>query len=1029
MSLSLLKEFRNPGCEYRGMPFWSWNGNLQPDELRRQVRLMHDGGLGGFFMHSRIGLQTPYLSKEWFRCVDACIDEAAKLGMQAWLYDEDRWPSGAAGGMVTKNPKYRQRGLAVEQLKGGRRIAWDKNVVAAFAAEVDGAAARNVRRIHKGSRPNPAKHETLIVFRLKLVDCIDWYNGFTYLDTLSHEAVGEFIRITHEAYRKHCGRHFGRTVPGIFTDEPGFYPEPMWISWTDSLPKTFRGRYGYDILNHLPELVFDVDGEPITPARHDYNDCITFLFADAFARQIGQWCSRNKMMHTGHVSCESPMSRQMWFAGSAMRFSEHMQAPGIDILTQYLREYDSAKQVGSVGRQFGRKWRLSETYGCSGWDFPFAGHKAVSDWQLALGINLRCQHLSFYTMEGEAKRDYPASIFYQSPWWDAYPAVEDYYARVHSVMTRGSEVRDLLVIHPIESFWVLVNRGQPIPDGDSEYERRLVSLRDSLLGENIDFDYGDEDILARCARVTGRGDKAKFVVGKAEYKAVLVPPLATMRKSTLALLKKFRAAGGSVVFEGKPPRYVDAVKSNAAVEFAAGCDAKNAIEKKCRRVSITDAAGRQIVPALHMLREDKDAFYLFVCNTGHDFRGKKEDPNVADRTAAFENVQVSGFADCSGRPVELDPQSGKHFLADAARRGGRWCIHTSLPALGSRLFVIPKKSSGPLKNAPKRPKLKPESSQSLRQTKWDISLSEPNVLPLDMPECRIGRGKWRKCDEILQVDRDVRAKLGLRPRGGSMVQPWARKKRANPPAVAIDLRYRFNVERVPSGELFLAIERPKLYKASLNGKAIDTGADCGWWTDKSLRKLRVSPSLLRKGGNEIVLSCRYNENHPGLEIVYLLGEFGCRFAGTKTTLTARPESLKTGDWTRQGLAFYSGSVTYTCTISPKLRKGRRLFVAVPKYEGAAVRVLVNGRAVGVIAWEPNEIDITDYLGGDAATLGIEVLGSRRNSHGPLHCKDPRPQWTGPGIFLKNNNPVWDDGYHVVPMGLLAQPRLVVKRQG
>ena len=29
--------------------------------------------------------------------------------MLAWLYDEDRWPSGAAGGYVTKTPRYRQR--------------------------------------------------------------------------------------------------------------------------------------------------------------------------------------------------------------------------------------------------------------------------------------------------------------------------------------------------------------------------------------------------------------------------------------------------------------------------------------------------------------------------------------------------------------------------------------------------------------------------------------------------------------------------------------------------------------------------------------------------------------------------------------------------------------------------------------------------------------------------------------------------------------------------------------------------------
>ena len=55
-------------------------------------------------------------------------------------------------------------------------------------------------------------------------------------------------------------------------------------------------------------------------------------------------------------------------------------------------------------------------YGGSGWDFDLKGHKALGDWQALMGINLRCPHLSWYTMEGEAKRDYPASILHQSAW-------------------------------------------------------------------------------------------------------------------------------------------------------------------------------------------------------------------------------------------------------------------------------------------------------------------------------------------------------------------------------------------------------------------------------------------------------------------------------------------------------------------------------------------------------------------------------------------------------------------------------------
>jgi hypothetical protein len=73
---------------------------MEQDEIVRQIRGMHKAGIGGFFMHSRDGLETPYMGEEWFSMIRAAALEAEALGMEAWLYDEDRWPSGTAGGSV-----------------------------------------------------------------------------------------------------------------------------------------------------------------------------------------------------------------------------------------------------------------------------------------------------------------------------------------------------------------------------------------------------------------------------------------------------------------------------------------------------------------------------------------------------------------------------------------------------------------------------------------------------------------------------------------------------------------------------------------------------------------------------------------------------------------------------------------------------------------------------------------------------------------------------------------------------------------
>lgn len=1029
---SVMNDFSSPGCEFRGKPFWAWNGKLRPEELRRQLRVMKQMGLGGGFMHSRVGLGTAYLSDEWFECVHACIDECKKLNMEAWLYDEDRWPSGAAGGLVTRNPKFRMHRLVMARHKRGSALKWGDTTLAAFTAKIIDGVASEIKRLKKGSKPRSlADGVCILEFRNEAEAPSSWYNGYTYLDTMDREAVGEFIRVTHETYRRECGEDFGKTIPGIFTDEPN-YGHGGWGAdhlpsqpWTRSFRKTFRDRYNYDIVAHLPELFFDIEGRDFHKARYDFFDCATHLFVDAFSRQIGEWCDANGLEHTGHALMEDTLSSQKGAIGSAMRFYEYMQAPGMDLLTEKWRIYDVAKQVSSVARQFDRKWRLTETYGCTGWDFPLAGHKALGDWQVALGINLRCQHLSWYTMAGEAKRDYPAGIFDHSPWWEAYHKVEDYFARVLSVMTRGQEVRDLLVIHPIESGWAVENSRA------GEYDQMLIDLRDTLLRANIDFDYGDEDIMARHSRVRRTTNGPRLRVGKAEYTTVLVPPLLTIRGTTLTLLERFCKAGGRVVFAGPVPAYVDGEHSGRGVALASTCDKtapKGAKLAKalgdCRRISVADANGDEIDSALYLLREDKENAYLFVCNTGHSAGQLKapqmNDAYVRDRRAAFGTVLIAGLEEFAGHPVECDPDTGDLFAADAESVDGQWVLRTSLPALGSRLYVIPRKKQRRL------PSARVQSAATRTRPisgSWDYELSEPNVFLLDHAAYRIGNGRWQRPAHVLLADYAIRDALGIPRRGGQMVQPWARAKTVGEKQTPVGLRYTFDVCERPSRELWLAMEQPDTWKIMLNGNAVSADADAGWWVDQSCRKLPLKAAMLKTGENVLEMVCDYSADGPDLEHVYLLGDFGVRIKDHHPEMVALPGQLCCGDWGKQGLAFYSGSVTYRRRLrAPAADKGQRLRLQIPEYKGSVVRVWAGSREVGLIAWEPNEVDVTDFAIDGVLDLGIEVISHRRNSHGPLQLKDRWPAWHGPAQFVQEHER--EPRYYTVPCGMMKAPALV-----
>lgn len=1047
----ILNQFNNPGSVYRGAPFWAWNGKLEPEELRRQVRIMHEMGLGGFFMHSRVGLDTPYLSKEWFECINACADEAEKLNMLAYLYDEDRWPSGAAGGLVTKNPEYRMRHLYMRILQDLKNFKWNKDVIAVFVVDFEESTMKSYRRLKKGEKVKLSGSEKIMVFSVEIQKPSDWYNGYTYLDTMNHKAVQEFIKVTHQQYKKYSGKYFGKVIPGIFTDEPNYgsqkfyyhtWPinpdESIYISWTEKLPAIFKKRYGYDILDFLPEIFFDLKDKEISKPRYHYHDCITYLFVDGFARQIGEWCEKNNILFTGHVLSEETLGSQTNVVGSCMRFYEYMQAPGMDLLTEHRREFNTAKQVSSVARQFGRKWRLTETYGCTGWDFPFAGHKALGDWQTALGINLRCQHLSWYTMLGEAKRDYPASIFYQSPWWQVYKKVEDYFARIYSVMTDGKEVRDLLVIHPVESFWAIFK----MPEWDSEknaykmsekfeqHEKMFVTITDELLATHIDFDFGDEQIMSRWAKVNKEKGQAILQVKEAKYKAVLVPPLLTIRSSTLKILKSFKDAGGKVVFLKKTPDFIDAEIQNSIQDFEVAPDLEEAIkmlEPFSRRVSIKDENGSEIRQIIYLLREDGDAFYLFMCNTSMEWNQNifSRCPLSIERNIEFKNVQVSGIPEWKYPAYELDPETGKIYLAETIKKEDGYVIKTSFPALGSRLFIIPKTEMSI--EAKKRESLVELEKIKIENQMWDIQCSEKNVFVLDMAYYKIKDGQWYEKQEILKLDREVRKILGISRRGGSMIQPWARKKDKKIKGTPVTLRYVFKVEKIPTDEILFAIERPDLYKIYVNNHKISSDDDCGWWVDRSLKTLRIEPAIIKTGENEIIVETIYNEEHPGFEIVYLLGSFGVKIENNQPIMIEKVNKLKTGDWTQQGLPFYSGNITYVFDCEAKTEENQKIFVRIPDFRGTGIRIFVDGNEAGIIGWKPFEIDITEFVRGKQFfKIGLEILGHRRNSHGPLHHREKWPIWTGPGTFVSEGEE-FTDSYQIVPCGLMENPEIVIYR--
>ncbi|MFS0723843.1 hypothetical protein [Paenibacillus sp. 1P07SE] len=1051
MDSKLSELFDNPSPAYRGKPFWSWNGKLNHDELIRQIHVFKEMGFGGFFMHSRTGLVTEYLGEEWFDLINACTEEAERLNMEAWLYDEDRWPSGTAGGEVTQNPAYRLTFIRLRVVPIDDFV-WEEGLLAVFSCKLDGLAYSELQRIvHPGNleeliQSTARGHEySILAFSLEEQQRESFYNGYTYLNTMDREAVERFIELTHERYKSNCSQHFGKSMPGIFTDEPhrgslmdGFglaNEDAHWLApWTHTLVSKFSEKYSYDLVSKLPELFLQPKGRAVSQVKWHYTDLLQELFLENYMMPINAWCERNNLFLTGHALHEDSLTAQTAMVGSIMRVYEHMGYPGVDVLTEGNRKYWIVKQLTSVARQLGREWRLSELYGCTGWQMSLAGHKAVGDWQALFGINLRCHHLSWYSMEGEAKRDYPASFSFQSSWWRLYNEVETYYARLGVILSQGTPDCELLVIHPVESVWCQIYPGwsrrlQAASPAIQKLEQHFEDVFHCLARMQIDFDYGDEEMIARMYAVEADGaGKIRLRIGQSRYTSVLITGMTTIRSTTLSLLEKFANAGGQVIFADEPPSYVDAAPSENACKLADQVTRIPYSEEELgstlqavtsRIVKIEDVKPSEGKQDLFMqVRQDGETCYLVIMNM-----------NIKEwRRNVLITVQTDGIIE------EWNCLSGERSLVPTLITDeGRLSFIVDFPPAGEHVYIIKDQASaGNSAALPTLPLVEEIDSVALRGP-YAYRLSEPNVCVLDRAAYKIGEQEWSGPVDILKADRKIREQLGLSYRSGDMIQPWYRNKQREESlreGKPLTLRYRFVVEELPCPDhLFLFVESPEKFKIRINDQSIHTSTAEGWWIDPCFVKLPIPPGVLKAGNNWVELSVVF---HPeiNLESVYLIGDFGVRLEGSTTVMTKLPEKLTTSDITSQGLPFYGGAISYLVEQDAVMeavdhfqfdRDSHRycLSLRFPSFEAAAL-LMREGSEQTFLPWEPYEAKIT---GNDA--LEIEVFLTRRNTFGPLHQLPLHTAAYGPFNWITDGER-FSNRYVLLPSGLLEEPQIILK---
>jgi hypothetical protein len=668
MSVFDRDSFQNPSNEFRPLQIvHGLDAALRDPEhltgeegIDQRLQLLHDLGLGGVVMN--VGFRDYLVSPRQWEIYRYGLRKAADLGLLIWLYDEKGYPSGTAGGIVTRaHPEYAALGLACyeQHIDGPAEVCFDMPVSCQ-------------RFVWAGALPNPACATRAGVWDLSaLVDAqgtLRWhapaghwtlfylaervmYEGTHaaanvsefkhYVNLLKPEAVREFLRVTHEQYVRQTPPELWPHIRAVFTDEPSLMPaympplperfqgkipvldaplftdRPPAVPWVEDFLPYFKAIKGYDLAPHLFAL-FDSGTDEACYARQDYYEVMTRRYTEAFYGQVLRWCQAHGIASSGHVLLEEDLTSHVIFHGSLFPAIRQMDLPGIDMLNSDPQSmlsgqsFMAAKQVSSAAHLMGRR-RI---------------HSESSDWEQ----HNQGRYATLAERRGQGNLQYVLGVNQITAYWSwdeigaqSYRAYNDYMGRLASLLVGGKHVCDVAVLYPVRSAWAdftplkhLVQWQHPELNSQAarmqHIAREYPDLVRHLLREQIDLDIVDEEGI-----VAAKLEGAALHLGDECYRAVVLPPLCALGQQTAQKLAAFARAGGVLVSAGALPKLAESAAGSALLQddfvplFAPGGPAT-----QMGREDVAPFLRTHLTADLQLDTPNPDILYTHRCLDGHE---------------------------------------------------------------------------------------------------------------------------------------------------------------------------------------------------------------------------------------------------------------------------------------------------------------------------------------------------------------------------------------------------------------------------
>ncbi len=487
-------------------------------------------GLGGLVCN--VAFHDYMASEENWRVLVAGIRACHERQLIVWLYDEQGYPSAAAGGLVLQeNPAYEATELA-----------------------------------HDSTRTDPFVIRPAYEYTHA---SNNYYAARRYANLIDDRAVRCFINKTHQQYWQRLEPFFGDTIQAMFTDEPSLIavnigqipdaarekvpvvdpvdpdvPRLPRVPWSYDLANRYQERYGEDLLA-CRESLFAGTSDQDRRVRRNYWSLIADLVADRYFGALETWCAQHGVASSGHSLWEEALLHHVPLEGNGLKVLGRMQIPGLDLLNSDPEAvihsgWLTAALPASAARLAGRRRIMTEVSDFSqkmGGQGPIGlkEMQATAAWQAAWGVT---DFTLYYGIADRSAEDYRAYC--------------DFVGHLNAVLKEATPRPEVLLYYPIYDLWSeYLPVAEPLQlDSQTPLAKQLVSstlrLGQMLQRSQVPFTLIDHENLAR-ADVQPDGTIA---IGGQRYHTLLLPAGVELPEPAETIADRLAQAGGRVLREG-----------------------------------------------------------------------------------------------------------------------------------------------------------------------------------------------------------------------------------------------------------------------------------------------------------------------------------------------------------------------------------------------------------------------------------------------------------------------------------------------